>query len=68
MATDQAGILWTVMTIGGPLVLLAALVYGVMRYSRRTRSEKVAGDNAAIRMQQRGARQEDKDARRDDVN
>ena len=64
MLTDQAGPLWSLMTIAGPLLLLAALIYGVWRYSQRTRGEKIAGDKAAIKMQQRGAQQE----RRNDMN
>jgi hypothetical protein len=40
---DLGGSFTSIMNIVGPILLLAALIYGVTRY-RRTRAEKAAGD------------------------
>lgn len=39
-----------IIKIAGPLVLLGALAYGVMNWSRRTKAEKEVGDRATRRL------------------
>ena len=36
MVTDAAGALWPVIEVVGPIVLLAALIYGTLVYRRRS--------------------------------
>jgi hypothetical protein len=50
MITDASGALILVMEIVGPLVLLAALIYGTMTYRRRSAAAKAAGDAATRRL------------------
>jgi hypothetical protein len=54
----DAGWLWSVMTVVGPMLLGAALVHGVMRSRKRSQAAKEASDRAAVRLQREGAREE----------
>ena len=47
--TNMGMSLLTILEILGPIVLGAALVYGIMRSRRRTRSERAAADAATKR-------------------
>jgi len=42
---DTAGVLWSITTIAGPILLAAALLYSLLR-NRRSRSEKLKSEQA----------------------
>jgi hypothetical protein len=56
MVTEPSGIATTVMVILGPVLLLAALIYGTMAYRRRSQRLKQVGDAKTERL----FRQEDR--------
>jgi hypothetical protein len=52
MITDASGGLWPIIQVVGPLVLFAALVYGVMAYRRGSSRLKQEGDRETERLYQ----------------
>ena len=50
--------LWSLLTILGPILLAAGMIYGLINYRQRSRAAKEAGDRAAVRLQREGAREE----------
>ena len=54
---DHGG-LWAIATVAGPLLLLAALAYGVIVVSRRDQTAKQLTEDATRDLYKRGARQE----------
>lgn len=45
-----SGSFWSIMTIIGPILLAAALIYGIMASRRRRRTAEVAGDDSTRRL------------------
>ena len=54
---DQGG-LWGIATIIGPLLLLAAMIYGVMMYRHRSHASKRQTDEATRRMYKAAGQEE----------
>jgi hypothetical protein len=54
---DQGG-LWAIATVVGPLLLLAAITYGILMTSKRGRAAKQNTDDATRDLYKRGERQE----------
>ncbi|MPZ38821.1 MAG: hypothetical protein GEU95_12305 [Rhizobiales bacterium] len=52
------GFLWGFATILGPLLLLAALIYGIMMYRRRSQSSKNHTEDATRALYKEAGRQE----------
>jgi hypothetical protein len=52
------GFLWGFATIIGPLLLLAALIYGAMMYRRRSQPSKTHSENATRDLYSDAGRQE----------
>ncbi len=48
--TTTSSVLLFVMEVVGPLLLLAAIVYGTMAWSKRTWAERQAGERKAKRL------------------
>jgi hypothetical protein len=49
MEADGGG-LWPLLTILGPLVLAGAIIYGMVRWRRRSAGQKRAGDEKTKRL------------------
>ncbi|HYI30205.1 MAG TPA: hypothetical protein VD863_20385 [Bradyrhizobium sp.] len=52
MITDNAGGLFAILNIVGPLLLLAALIYGVMHYRRSARMKQMGDQKTRTLYQQ----------------
>lgn len=60
--SDYSGLLWGLMTIVGPLLLLAAFAYGVIVYRRRSHASKQHTQQATRDLYERTDRQEKREA------
>jgi hypothetical protein len=47
---ELGGSYWIILTILGPILLAAGLLYGAARWRRASLSQKVAGDEGARRL------------------
>lgn len=63
----EHGALWGLATVLGPVLLLAAMVYGVMTYRRRPRSKKLTEASTRALYWQAGQRERRQEAAHDPV-
>ena len=54
----EHGVLWGLATVIGPILLFAALAYGVIVAGRRSRASQQQSDAGAQRLYERGEREE----------
>lgn len=54
----DAGGLWSLLTVVGPVLLAAAMIYGIVSYRNRSRAAKQAGEDTAKRIYREGANEE----------
>jgi hypothetical protein len=54
---DYSG-LWTILTVVGPILLAAALIYGIVNYQKRSRATKRHTEAATKALYRQGDRRE----------